>query len=535
LTEQPAADERELSIATTRPTLRQQRLALAVIGMLSIGFVAIAPFAAKQVVQVASFVPTVEAIIFVSSFTTAVLLFSQFSILGSRKLLLLASGYLFAALIVIPHALSYPGAFSPKGLLGPGIQATPWLYVFWHFGFSAVVLGYACLLDTNSKKLFIHDSGMPAICLSAGIVVILVCALTWSVVATEEIWPRLLANEVNFTPLTNYVAVIPFVTSTLAFIVLWIRPRSILDLWLAVAIFATVVEQAISCFFIFHRYSVGAYATRTFSVIVSTLVLSAMLSESVRVYGSLARTNRMLRRERENKLTNLSAVVAAITHELRQPLTGISTKSAAARRYLKQEPPNTDRAQAILGDLGSASLRIDEVLKSVGALFRSTNSEQQPIDINELTLEAIKIIREELTRYDIVIKTQLADELPSIAGHRGQLQEVLLNLIQNAIDAMRTITNRSRVIRLGTKLQDAKAVVISVEDSGPGIEPQKMTRVFDAFVTTKATGMGLGLALSQMIIERHGGQIVVVPSANHGAHFRITLPINSSSPGVAVP
>jgi signal transduction histidine kinase len=529
LTEQPAADERELSIATMRPTLRQQRLALAIIGILSIGFAAITPFAAKQVVQVGSFVPTVEGIIFVTSLTTAVLLFSQFSILGSRELLLLASGYVFTASIVIPHALSYPGAFAPKGLLGPGIQATPWLYTFWHFGFSAVVLGYACLLDTNSKKLLIHDSGMLAIFLSSIAVVTLVCALTWSVVAKEVYWPRLLANEVDFTPLTNYVSAIPLVTSVLAFIVLWIRRRSLLDLWLAVAIFATVVEQAISCLFIVSRYSVGSYAVRLFSVIVSTIVLSAMLSETVRVYASLARTNRVLRRERENKLTNLAAVVSAITHEVRQPLTGISTKSAAARRYLGQEPPRIDRAQAILSELTSAALRIDEVLKSVGALFRGTNPEQEAIDVNELILEAIQVMRDDLTRHDITVKTQLTDELPPIAGHRGQLLEVLLNLIQNAIDAMRTITDRSRVIRVGTELQSAKAVVISVEDSGLGIEPKKMTSVFDAFVTTKATGMGLGLALSQMIIERHNGQIAVIPSANNGAHFQITLPIKDGS------
>jgi hypothetical protein len=127
LTEQTVVDEREVSIATMRPTLREQRSALAIIGLLSVGFVAIAPFAAKQVVQVGSFVPTVQAIIFVTNLTTAVLLFSQFSILGLRELLLLAGGYLFSALIVIPHALSYPGAFAPKGLLGSGIQATPWL------------------------------------------------------------------------------------------------------------------------------------------------------------------------------------------------------------------------------------------------------------------------------------------------------------------------------------------------------------------------------------------------------------------------
>jgi C4-dicarboxylate-specific signal transduction histidine kinase len=228
-------------------------------------------------------------------------------------------------------------------------------------------------------------------------------------------------------------------------------------------------------------------------------------------------------------LTNLAAVVAAITHEVRQPLTGISTKSAAARRYLGQEPPNIDRARTILSELASASFRIDEVLKSVGALFRSTNPEQEPIDVNELILQATQVMRDELARHDIIVNTQLTDELPLVVGHRGQLREVLLNLIQNAIDAMKTITDRSRVIRVGTELQDAKAVVISMEDSGPGIEPKKMTSVFDAFVTTKATGMGLGLALSQMIIERHAGQIVVVPSANHGAHFRITLPIKNGS------
>jgi signal transduction histidine kinase len=529
LTEQTVADEREVSIATMRPTLREQRVALAIIGMLSVGFAAIAPFAAKQVVQVGSFVPTVQAIIFVTNLTTAVLLFSQFSILGLRELLLLAGGYLISALIVIPHALSYPGAFAPKGLLGSGIQATPWLYAFWHFGFSAVVLCYACLLDKNSKKLFVHNSGLPAVCLSAGIVVALVCALTWSVTAKEEYWPRLLANEVDFTPLTNYIGTIPLVTSVLAFIVLWVRRRSVLDLWLAVAIFATVVEQAVACLFIVSRYSVGAYAVRTFSVIVSTIVLSAMLFEFVRVYASLVRTNQMLWRERENKLTNLEAAVAAITHEVRQPLTGISTKGAAARRYLEREPPNIDRAQAILDEVVSAGFRADEVLKSVRALFRTTNQEQQPIDVTELTLEAIRIMHRELARNGITVNTQLTDELPPIMGHRGQLQQVLLNLIENSIDAMRTITDRSRVIRVGTEQQSAEAVVISVEDSGPGIEPKEMTSVFDAFVTTKTTGMGLGLAISKMIIERHGGQIVVVPGLNKGAHFRITLPIKTAA------
>jgi signal transduction histidine kinase len=528
LTEPPVADERELSIATMKPTLRQQRLALAIIGLLFIGFAAIAPFAAKQAVQVGSFVPTVQAIIFVTNLTTAVLLFSQFSILGLRELLLLASGYLFSALIVIPHALSYPGAFAPKGLLGSGIQATPWLYTFWHFGFSAVVLGYACLLNTNSKKLFIHNSGMPAICLSTGIVVTLVSALTWSVAAKEEYWPRLLANDVDFTPLTNYVGTIPLATSVLAFIVLWFRRRSVLDLWVAVAILATVVEQAVACLFIVSRYSVGAYAVRTFSVIVSTIVLSAMLSEFVRVYASLVRTNQMLQRERESKLTTVAAAVAAIAHEIRQPLTAISANSSAARRFLARGPADIERVGGILDNIGKASLRANEIVEGVGALFRRANSERQSIDVNDLVIEALQVIAKELADCSITVDTQLTSELPRIMGDKGQLQEVIVNLVQNSIDAMRTVSAKPRMLHVRTEPHGRDAIAISVEDTGPGNEEKRLSSVFDAFVTTKTKGgVGLGLAISQRIVERHNGQITAISGGKGGARFEIILPIKA--------
>jgi signal transduction histidine kinase len=527
LTEQPVADERELSIATMEPTLRQQRLALAIIGLLLIGFAAVALFGAKQVARIDSFIPTVEAIILVTNLITAVLLFSQFSILGSRELLLLASGYLFSALIVIPHALSYPGAFAPKGVLGSGVQATPWLYAFWHFGFSAVVLGYACLMDTNSKKLFIHNSGMPAICLTTGIVVTLVCALTWGVAAKEEYWPRLLANEVDFTPLANYVTAIPLVASVLAFIVLWIRQRSVLDLWLAVAIFATVVEQAVASLLIVSRFTVASNVMRAFSVVVSTTVLSAMLSETVRVYASLVRTNQMLRRERESKLSNVAAAVAAISHEIRQPLTAISTKNAAARRFLERGPSDIERVKGILDDIGKGILRVNEVIESVGALFRRADPERQSIDVNDLVIDSLQVLGKELTDYSITVDTQLTSELPSIMGHKGQLQEVILNLVQNSIDAMRTMTAQPRMLHVRTEPHGRDALAISVEDTGPGIEEQTLSSVFGAFVTTKTKGMGLGLAISQAIVERHNGKITAMSGINGGARFEIILPIKA--------
>jgi signal transduction histidine kinase len=309
----------------------------------------------------------------------------------------------------------------------------------------------------------------------------------------------------------------------LAFIVLWFRRRSVLDLWVAVAIFATVVEQTVACLFIVSRYSVGAYAVRTFSVIVSTIVLSAMLSEFVRVYASLVRTNQMLQRERESKLTNVTAAVAAIAHEIRQPLTAISANSSAARRFLARG--DIEQVGGILDNIGKASLRVNEVIEGVGALFRRANPERQSIDVNDLVIEALQVIAKELADCSITVDTQLTSELPRIMGHKGQLQEVILNLVQNSIDAMRTVTAKPRMLHVRTEPHGRDAIAISVEDTGPGIEEKTLSSVFDAFVTTKTKGMGLGLAISQAIVERHNARITAMSGVKGGARFEIILPI----------
>ena len=331
----------ELSIATTPPTLRQRQFALAIVVALLIGFGAIAPFAAKQLVRVDSFVPVVEAIILVTDLTTAVLLFGQYTILGWRELLVLANGYLFSALIVIPHALTYPGAFAPKGFLGAGLQSTPWLYTFWHFGFSAAVAGYACLKSERHKTGWLQSSVRPAIYSSVMFVIVLVCLLTWVATSGEAFLPRLVLSEVSFSPLANYVTGISLMTSLIALVLLWIRRTSLLDLWLIVAILATVAEQAVVSLFIASRFSLGFYSSRVFSVVVSTIVLVVLLSETTIVYAKLLRANRTLRYERENKLANLETVVAAIAHEVRQPLGSIAANSAVAQELLTRVAPDS--------------------------------------------------------------------------------------------------------------------------------------------------------------------------------------------------
>src|SRR4029077_17554308 len=337
----------------------------------------------------------------------------------------------------------------------------------------------------------------------------------------------LVLDNVHFSPLANYLTAATLFTSLTALVVLKIRQKSILDLWLTVAMAATVAEQAVVSLFIASRFSVGFYSSRMFSVVVSTIVLIALLSETINLYAGLSRANTKLQRERESKLTNVEAAVAAITHEIRQPLTAISTKSAAARRFLAHVPADIERGGGILDDIGNATLRVNEVIESVGALFRRSNPEQQSIDVNDLAIGALQILGKELADYSITIDTQLTSELPPIMGHKGQLQEVILNLIQNSIDAMRPMTAKPRILHVRTELHGLDAIVISIEDTGPGIEEKALNSVFDAFVTTKTKGMGLGLAISQTIVERHDGQITAMSGVNGGARFDITLPVRA--------
>jgi signal transduction histidine kinase len=357
----------EFSIATTPPTSRQTRLALLVIAILVMGFVASARFASDQLTRIDSFVPTVEAIDFVADLATAVLLFGQFAIIRSRALLVLASGYLYAALILTAHALSYPGAFAPNGLFQSGIEATPWLYTFWRFGFSAAVLVYAWMRGWAGERGEIRTSPVRAVWLSITAVVIIVCTLTLAVTAEEPYLIPLLSDVLTFTPAANYVAGGALLISLIAFVLLAVRRTSVLDLWLTVAAAGMAIEQALVGFFVHSRFSFGHYSSRVLAVVVSTIVLIALLSEMLRLYARLARANRRLRRDRASKLINVQVAIAATIHQLRQPLTAIGTRNAAAKRFLAQTPPDTARVQHIHNDIASATSHANEVLESIRA------------------------------------------------------------------------------------------------------------------------------------------------------------------------
>ena len=506
------------------PTARQTWSAIAVAAIVVVAFVAVAPFAGRPLATLNAFFPSLDAIVFVSDLITAVLLFAQFSISRSRAILALASGYLFTALIVIPHALTFSGAFSPTGLLGAGPQTGSWLFIFWHFGFAATLFAYALLRDEKRAKSSSGATTLPAIGWSVASVLGLVCGLTWLATKGVALLPTIVLDNNRLSPFVIYPVSLTMLIAATALTVLLFRQRSVLDRWLVVVALVYIGELAFSGLFPSVRFSVGFYAGRVFSLITSSIVLTVLMAETIRLYMQLARSNAMLQAERNNKLMNLEAMVASISHEVRQPLSIISVSGSAALRFLERTSPNLEEVRSTLNLIVDESHRASQVFDNIRALFGRAGKEHEPVDVNEVALEVLRTLGGELKDRSITTRTGLMSERQLVMGHRGQLQEVLLNLIRNAIEAMDAVKDGSRVLLVRTERHASDKIVVAVEDSGPGIDPKKLDGIFDAFVSTKPQGMGLGLAICRMIIERHGGQLSARSGKKKGAVFQFILP-----------
>ena len=223
--------------------------------------------------------------------------------------------------------------------------------------------------------------------------------------------------------------------------------------------------------------------------------------------------------------TTLAAMSATIAHEIKQPLGAIVANANAGKRWLGKTPPNLDEARNALKNIDADGHRAGEIIQSVRAMFSQSDQAGTALDVNELIRETIALVRGDFEAARIAVQLALASQLPLISAHRGQLQQVVLNVVTNAADAMRN-TDPARVLRIESKPFQSDGVEVTVEDSGTGIEPENINRIFDAFFTTKANGMGMGLAICRLIVEAHGGTLSVAPAVPHGSVFRVVLPNN---------
>jgi len=249
-----------------------------------------------------------------------------------------------------------------------------------------------------------------------------------------------------------------------------------------------------------------------------------LLNELRQRTEELGRSVADLQRERDNKLMNLEAMAASIGHEVRQPLAGIASNGGAALRFLGHNPPNLEEARLALHRMVKDSHRASQVFDNIRTLFGKADQGHEPIDVNELARGVLQALREELKDHRIATQAELKSELPFVMGHRGQLQEVFINLVHNAIEAMDAVDDDHRILHVRAERHGGNAITVAVQDSGPGIDPKQLKTIFDAFITTKPNGLGLGLAICRLIVERHKGQLSVAPGEPRGSVFRIVLP-----------
>ena len=223
-----------------------------------------------------------------------------------------------------------------------------------------------------------------------------------------------------------------------------------------------------------------------------------------------------------NRVATAGELSASIAHEVNQPLTGISARASAALRWLAAEKPDIEKTRAALTHIVNASHHASEIVTSVRAMFRKDSGERHPVDINQLILTVLDLVRIELRKHNVEVQMQLDMDLPRVECDRVQVQQVILNLVINAAEAMHE--SPSRVLRIRTSLSKPYVANISIEDTGSGIDPENLDRIFRALFTTKSSGMGMGLSICHSIIESHKGRIWASAAAEKGSVFQFELP-----------
>lgn len=513
-------------IATMPATGRQQTIAVGVVILLAVAAIAIAPFASIQVARIDAFIPVLQTVLSVADLITATLLFAQFSIQPQRALLALASGYIFSGSFAFLQTLAFPGAYAPDGLIGDTLNTPGWLFVLWHATFPTAILVYALSKDANAVATLSGRSTMTTVGITIACVLAVTAGLTWIVTEKTEYLPSLYSASVTLqTRFANQINVALWIWGSTALAVLLARRRTILDLWLMVTLLAWMPNFLVAAIASSVRFTVGWYAARGFVLIGSCMLLSVLLIEMTFLYSRLASAVILQRRERANRLLSVEAVTAAIAHELRTPLGAIALNAGTALSQLRSNPPEIEEMDEILNDIETECLRAGAIISSIRELSKNTTDRRARTHVEDVARLVLRLLQHDLQAEEVSIVTEFQGNLPEVHLDGTQLQQVLLNLVKNAIDAMRSVAPETRRLRLTTSFDGHSTVLLSVQDSGPGIAGEDRERIFDPFFTTKSGGMGLGLAICLTVVENHGGKLRLIKSDLEGSIFELAMPV----------
>jgi len=485
----PSMDTFQSALVIAPPTMRQRRLALVVVVLQLVACAVVAPFPA-HLPRMDSFVPVILATIFVADFITAVLLFSQTSVAASRAILVLANGYLFSALIVIPHALTFPGSFARKGLLGAGVQSSGWLNVFWHLGFLAAVAGYAFLKSGKHRR-----GAVPTLALaffwSLAIQISLVCALTWGVTAGDSYMPRLFFDDLTNAPGVHYAAGMLVLISVLVLLLVWVRRTSVLDLWLMVTICMLISEMALVTSGMTARFYLGWYVSRTLAVAISLVVMIALLAEAMGLHVEVLKANILLRRERDHTIL----LISELDHRVKNVLASVSAIAV--------------RTQESSRTMGEFVVALNGRIKSM-AITHELLSDRRWRGVS-LT----QLIHRELAPFATAGNTQIAGPDVILDGEAAQVIALAIHeLATNAAKYGALSVKSGRVAVLWSLTadgqEDSRLCIVWEENGGPQV------------VSPTRSGLGTGI-ICEVIPYELGGNVDCV-YRSEGVRCKLEIP-----------
>jgi signal transduction histidine kinase len=661
------ADENSVVLAHLPAGPTQRRIALLLsLALLAAGAIVV-PFGRVQLPSSNAFAPIFNTFILFVDLITWFLLISEFKIVRSRSLLVLASGYLFAAGMSVPQLLTFPGVFTATGLLGAGLQSTLWLGLWGLTGYPLAVIFYA-VMKKEPEALVSHNSTRTAVAASVAAVIAIVLALTWIATARESYLPKLLPSKSQSPAGLEYVGTFLLLLTAMALLLLWFRWRSVLDLWLMVAMSAWLAQGIATWIHTGGRFSLSFYAGRTLFLISSTVLLIVLLMQTMTLYERLAASLVALRRLSAEKLqrseaylseaqrlshtgsfgwsvsggdihwseetykifecdrgveptlelimqriypgdrdlahqtidrataewtdldnevrllmpdgrvkhihviaralrtssgsleivgavtdvtqrkqseealrqakadlahisrvTTMGELTVSLAHEVYQPIAAAVLDANTCLRWLARDQPDLEEARAAASRIVKDAIRATEIIKRTRSLFTKGAPQRELVDVNELIQEMVILLHSEAARYRITVRTELAAGLPRIMGDRVQLQQVLMNLMINGIDAMKDV-NGTPELTIKSQQAENEQLLVCISDSGVGLPGQQAGQIFDAFFTTKPYGTGMGLSISRSIVESHGGRLWAAANSPRGAMFYFTLSASAQVP-----
>ncbi|MEW6705277.1 MAG: response regulator [Pseudomonadota bacterium] len=520
----------------------ERRRAMAVLAVSALLFIALAPFAQVKLAAVAAFIPAYEAVLVVNDAFTAALLFGQYRILRSRALLVLGSGYLFTALMTIGHALTFPGLFTPTGLLGAGPQSTAWIYMFWHVGFPLFVLAYAVQDRSAMPEPAVRWQAvaMPALAVGASL------ALLALATAGQSLLPAIMQGH-GYTPAMRGTVVSVWLFSVVALAALWRRrPHTVLDLWLVVALCAWLFDIALAAMLNAGRFDLGFYAGRVYGLLACSVVLLELMLENSMLHARLVQLHDQQRRQNEALAAARdeaqaasrakSLFLASMSHEIRTPMNAV-----IGLTHLVLETPLSERQRDYLAKVQTSSKALLSLLNDI--------LDYSKIEANKVTLEQEEFSAEEtienvgnlfsakLEEAGLELFFEIDKRIPQrLLGDSLRLTQVLNNLVGNAIK----FTPRGEiVVRVEPVSQDESQSVLrfSVRDTGIGLSAEQAGRLFQPFAQADAStarkygGTGLGLAICKRLVELMGGSMSVQSEPGHGSTFSFTARFGMAAQG----